>query len=274
MNYEDYTPTEKLQKAIKVVKALTAIHNYKTAFSGGKDSCLIEYIIKEAKTQVPNVYNMTTIDPPGTIAFCRQHHCNINRPNKTFLQLVQQNGLPTMFKRYCCRELKEVYISDYIFTGVRRDESVKRKARYCEFENIRHYNKTCHTAIFMPILYFTNNDVEYLINDRQIECHPIYYDDNGTFCVKRRLGCLGCPLQSNRGVEDYLHYPKLLYQVAKNLIIFHHNHGRTANDAYENLVYNLFYSNHGLEKFNQAYRGLFHNDAKSVLESYFNITLP
>ena len=87
------------------------------------------------------------------------------------------------------------------------------------------------------------------------------------------MGCIGCPLQGDRGRLDYLQYPKLLKHVLKRLVIFHQKHGRTEHDAYLNAVYNLFYSNHGREKYSQAYEGLFDTDPKEILNEYFFLNL-
>lgn len=265
---------KKLLQAIRLVRSANVTRTYTIAFSGGKDSVLLDYICREAGLHLPKVYNMTTIDPPGTISFCRKHGCLIGRPHSSFLQLVEKKGMPTMFSRYCCQYLKEKYISDFIMTGVRKSESIRRNKRYCSFEAIRKYPKKKSSQILMPLVFFTDNDVDFIIQSRQLECHPLYYDERGCFHVERRLGCMGCPLQGDRGRADFSKYPKLLVSIAKRLIIFHRNHGRTEYDAYINLVYNLFYSNHKKDRFLQTYRGLFSNDPKEFLESYFQIKLP
>lgn len=265
---------DKIRKIVRLIKSANSIHNYSLAFSGGKDSVVMSYLTKEAGCQVPHVYNMTTIDPPGTIAFCKKNHCQILRPKHTFLQLVEKKGLPTQFIRFCCSELKERYISEYLMIGVRAAESVRRQKRYCTFEQVRNYSKKLQTLQLLPIVFLTDDDIEYIVKTRSLECHPLYYNNDGNFCVNRRLGCIGCPLQGDRGKSDFKQYPKLLVSIMKRLIIYHQNHGRTAKDAYEQAVYQLFYSNHGHAKFIAAYRGLFANDAKAFMESYFNISMP
>lgn len=47
--------------------------------------------------------------------------------------------------------------------------------------------------------------------------------------------------------------------------------GRTEDDAALNLVYNLFYSNRGIEKYRQAFEGLFDTDPWEILDNYFFI---
>ncbi len=268
------SPEEKYTLAGRLMKSVSSMRPYSMAFSGGKDSCLLERIAIDYGVKVPKVHNVTTIDPEGTLSLCLKHGCTLNRNKLSFLDLVEKKGMPTMFRRFCCKELKEKYISDYLFTGVRRCESVKREKRYTCFEDSYVYSKKVVTNRFHPLLSFTDEDVEYLINAHQIECHSLYYNHEGKFCVDRRLGCIGCPLQGDRGKIEYLMYPKLLKQVILRLIKFHENHGRTAHDAYLNAAYNLFYSNHGYEKYTQTFEGLFEYDPKVMLEEYFFIDLP
>lgn len=265
---------DKIKLSSSLMKSVHAVRNYKMAFSGGKDSCVMEWLACLKGINVEKLYNNTTIDPEGTISFCQKHHCTIIRPKETFLQLVEKKGFPTMFKRFCCEKLKERYVADYCFVGVRSMESVKRSKRYTCFEATKMYSKKVASTFFYPLVWFTDADIEYCVNTYQIECHPLYYDYQGKFCVDRRLGCIGCPLQSDRGRLDFLRYPKLLKQIILRGIRFHERQGRTKHDAYLNIVYNLFYSNHGYKKYQQAYEGLFDIDPKEVLEEYFFIDLP
>lgn len=268
-SFDLYDPEEKMAKIVRLLKSVTSQHNYTAAFSGGKDSVVLAWFLKEANANVPLVYNLTTIDPPGTTSFCKKWGAEIRIPNETFLQLVERKGLPTMFHRFCCQYLKEQFISEYLFTGVRRSESVKRSKRYCTFESIRRYNKNTYTAAFHPLLFLTNDDISYIVNTRQLECHPLYYDEQLFFHCERRLGCIGCPLQSDRGRDDYKQNQRLFSQVVKRVKRFHLSHGRSEKDAYLNIAYVLFYSNHGYKKFEQTFHGLFATDPKAFLQSQF-----
>lgn len=265
---------DKVKLAISLMKSVNAVRPYSMAFSGGKDSVVMAWMAVEAGLTVPKVYNNTTIDPEGTISFCLKHGCRISRNDETFLDLVERKGFPTMFRRFCCKELKERYISDYLFVGIRRDESVKRSARYTCFEDSFAYSSKVVTSRFMPLLFFSDSDISYVVNKHDLEMHPLYYDHQHHFCVDRRLGCIGCPLQGDRGKLDYLRYPKLLKQVIERGVKFHENHGRTRHDAYLNIVYNLFYSNGRFEKYKQTYEGLFDTDPREILNEYFFLNLP
>lgn len=260
---------DKIEQAKRLIKSVTAMHNTALAYSSGKDSVLLDYLAKEVNAPVKRFHNVTTIDPPGTIRFAEKHGCDIVRNELSFLDLVEKKGFPTMFRRFCCKELKERYYSDYALFGIRKDESVKRNACYSAFDDIYYYTKKKYTNRFFPLLNFTDDDVAEVINSKSLECHPLYYDHHGTFRVERRLGCIGCPLQGDRGKKDFLAYPILLKQVLRRGILFHQRQGRTADDAALNLVYNLFYSNHGYEKFQQTYNGLFDTDPWEILKNYF-----
>lgn len=260
---------DKIEQAKKMIKSVCAMHNTALSYSSGKDSVLLDYLAREVNAPVKRFHNVTTIDPPGTITFAVKNGCDIVRNDLSFLDLVEKKGFPTMFRRFCCKELKERYYSDYALFGIRKAESTKRNACYSTFDDIYYYTKKQFTNRFFPLLNFTDEDVAEIINSKDLECHPLYYDNKGNFCVKRRLGCIGCPLQGDRGKNDYLRYPILLKQVLRRGILFHQRQGRTANDAVLNLVYNLFYSNGKYEKFEQAYKGLFDNDPWVTIEHYF-----
>lgn len=262
---------DKIEQAKRLIKSVCEMHNTALAFSSGKDSVLLDYLAKEANAQVQRFHNVTTIDPPGTIKFAERHGCDIERNDLSFLDLVEKKGFPTMFRRFCCKELKERYYSDYALFGIRKNESVKRSHCYSAFDDIYYYTKKKFTNRFFPLLNFTDEDVAEVINSKSLECHPLYYDNKGRFCVERRLGCIGCPLQGDRGKADYMKYPILLKQVLRRGIRFHQRQGRTAQDAVLNLVYNIFYSNHGHDKFQQTYNGLFDTDPWDILENYFSI---
>lgn len=260
---------DKIQKAVRFIKAVNLTRSTFIAFSGGKDSVVLRFLAIEAGCKIPLLHNVTTIDPPGTLSFCQKQGAQLVRPKLTFLDLVEKKGFPTMFRRFCCEKLKEKYLGEKGFYGIRKMESVKRSQCYDDVSDIYYYTKKIHTERFFPILYFTDEDIEYVVNKHSLENHESYYDHEGRFCVDRRLGCIGCPLQGDRGKMDFLSYPILLKQMLRRGILFHKRMGRTEDDAALNLVYNLFYSNGHYEQFEQTYKGLFDTDPWEILDSYF-----
>lgn len=265
---------KKIERAIRFMQSLSKHHTWEIAYSGGKDSDVLLWLAKQANIPYNAVHKCTTIDPPGTLAHCIQNNVEIIRPKYSFLQLVEKKGLPTMFRRFCCEYLKEYYHAPYVMTGVRTAESVKRAKRYVEPTSCRIWSKTKQAEIATPIATFTDQDIETIINAEQIQCHPLYYDADGHFHVERRLGCLGCPLQSDRGREDFKRYPILLKQVATRYLRYVNTHPMN-RDPYDYLMYQLFYSNHGEQRYMQTFHGLFEAPIpKEFLEQYFQIELP
>lgn len=101
---------------------------YKVAFSGGKDSQVMYDLFKKANVPFTAVYSVTTNDPPENVRFIRKEYPDVifKHPKRTFLQIVEQKGLPQMNMRFCCSELKEASTNGVTAVGVRREESRKR----------------------------------------------------------------------------------------------------------------------------------------------------
>ena len=184
--------TERLQK--KVDRAIRLLQSIPTedgpievCYSGGKDSDVILELAKMAKINYRAIYKDTTIDPIGTHGHCREMGVEMVRPKKTFLQLVEERGMPSRFSRFCCTYLKEYPIFPRAILGIRRDESIKRRERYKEpercrvFENIKGKPKVRQ---YLPLLDWTLEDVTEFISERNIKCAPVYYDRGGSFIPK------------------------------------------------------------------------------------------
>lgn len=265
---------KKIDFSLNLIKEYAKQHPLTIAYSGGKDSDVILRLAQLAHIKVDVVHNVTTIDPPGTITHCVKAGAIISRPRYTFFQLMEKRGWPTMFRRFCCGVLKERYIADYVILGIRRQESVKRSIRYKEPEACRIYSRKMETIQIMPILYWSLADIEEFVLAENLKLHSVYYDSDNRLCIENRLGCIGCPLQGDRGVSHFLKYPKMLRLWVKAYLKWHK--GRTfKNSPYESVVWYLFYSNHKKQSFEQTYHGLFEKpDAKAFLEDYFHVDLP
>ena len=98
----------------------------------------------------------------------------------------------------------------------------------------------------MPILDWTAADVEAFIIERGIKCHPLYYDEDGTFHVERRLGCIGCPLAYKKHrIEEFKQYPGMvrLYVKAAQKFLDEHPESHTLvnfKDAVEWFTFTLY----------------------------------
>lgn len=161
---------------------------------------------------------------------------------------------------------------DTAIIGVRKSESKKRAERYKEPTQCRVYSKKkdIRTYQIFPILEWTDDDVAEFISDRGIKCHSLYYDEKGNFKVDRRLGCMGCPLQSQKNrIEFFKQNPKWLKAWLRAGHSYYKN--RTMNE-YEVMVGTLFYKD--FKQFEKALNGLFGRmDCKEVLKRRFNIKL-
>lgn len=200
----------KVEASVSLIKSIPEDGPIELCYSGGKDSDVILELAKMAGKKVVPIYKQTSIDPPGTTKHAKDMGVEIRRPKETFFQLVERKGNPSRFKRFCCEVLKEYKIYDRAIVGIRKSESAKRAARYKEPEVCRVYNAKEKVRQYLPILEWTDEDVERFIKERGIKCAPVYYDEEGDFHVERRLGCIGCPLKSDNGLSDYKKYPKFL----------------------------------------------------------------
>lgn len=278
----------KIDGSIRLLRAIQKAHEgeqIEIAYSGGKDSDVILQLAKEAGINYRAIYKNTTIDPPGTLAHVRAMGVEIRQPNKSFLQLVREKGLPSRYSRFCCSELKEYKILDVCVMGIRREESSKRAARYKEPTECRFYgSKKNHVESVYPILDWTLEDVCEFILDRGITLAPVYYDEQGGLHIERRLGCIGCPL-ANRGqrLEQLKQYPTFVRAMCRAIRVYRNTHPNASNitkynqrDEYEQMVRDIFFDNQ--DEYNIAVSGgLFGDservDCKAFLEKYFNVKL-
>ena len=100
---------------------------------------------------------------------------------------------------------------DKAIQGIRRSESVKRAKTYNEPTKCRIYgSKKNYVEAIYPILDFTDKDIEEFVKERDVKLHPLYYNEDGSLNIKKRLGCMGCPLKSNNGLADFKANPKLV----------------------------------------------------------------
>ena len=237
---------KKVEQSIKLLRSIPQDKgDIILAYSGGKDSDVCLELCKMAGIPFKAVYHSTTIDPPGTIRHVEENGVEISRPKEPFFRLLQKHGYPSSFVRYCCKLLKERYDSDIVVQGIRASESNARADRYKEPEQCRVYDKKHKSRVYMPILYWTDEDIKEFVTERGIKCHPLYY--RGQFDVTQRLGCIGCPLQSSaKRVRQFRQYPKYVRLYIKNAQKWydaHKNNGKTYkyDNAIDAFVATLFF---------------------------------
>lgn len=274
---------EKIDRSLKLLKSIKS-DEIELCYSGGKDSDVILELAKLSGIPYRAIYKKTTIDPPGTIKHCRDNGVEVHDPKISFFDLIKQRGFPTMRCRFCCDELKEYKILNYAIQGIRRCESVKRMKNYKEPIICRMYgSKANHVNVILPILEWTDKDISDFVKMQNIQCHPLYYTTlkctDIKFDVKKRLGCLACPLQSDKGLSDLKAYPLLVkawikagqewWDKPREKPIASHTKFASIYDLF---VHNIFFDSY--ESFSLAKEGIFGKmDCKDALERYFKIAL-
>ena len=269
----------KVDRAVKLIQQAGRDAIPEVAYSGGKDSDVILELARMSGIEFRAIYRNTTIDPPGTIAHVKANGVEILRPKQTFFQLIEQNGFPNRFMRFCCRYLKEYKVLDRCIMGVRKAESTKRAARYSEPTECRFYgSKRDHVEAFYPILDWSDQDVVDFITARGIKLHPLYYREDGTIDPKRRLGCMCCPLASTKKrLAQFRERPNMVKAYIRAEQKFRDTHpdskiAKRYADVYEWAVREFFYDRQW--QFEQSQGGMFGNpDYKKILEDYFGIDL-
>lgn len=271
---------KKVDRAIRLLQSIpTDKGDIEISYSSGKDSDVILELAKMAGIPYRAIYKNTTIDEPGSIAHAMKNGVEVIRPKKSFFQLISEYGFPSRFQRFCCSVLKEYKVCERAIQGIRRSESRNRAERYKEPEMCRVYSKKEKVKVYLPILEWTDQDVEEFIKERNIKCHPLYYR-GGQFDVTQRLGCMGCPLASRKKrIQFFKDNPKWLkawisagqkrykseaYQNGKSKYKF--------KDAFAAMGYQLYCDN--IEQFKTMTYGLFGEfDWKEFLQKKFKIDM-
>ena len=201
----------KIDKAIALIREYEPMaldlspDGYYVAFSGGKDSIVMERLFKMAGVKYQAWYNNVTIDPPELVQFIKRGYPEVrwNNPkcgNLTSRMVKESQGPPTRLARWCCELYKEQGGDGLLKAiGVRADESPRRKGAWTTITT----NKRGEIFI-CPILHWTEVDVwEFILVKENIPYCELY--DQGF----RRLGCVGCPMSGPLGqARDFKRWPK------------------------------------------------------------------
>ena len=228
-NYEETyqrmyeTIAEREKESIGVIKG--SIEKYPEcslycATSMGKDSKLVEHLLKKVTTDFTVIFNNTTCDSADVYKEVKKRPEIImvtpkdeNGRNLSLYKMAETNGFATRHHRWCCGIFKEGAIKDYLsdkkniieYLGMRNEESATR-ADY-EFEKTDdRFDETWH--IFLPIrkwtelevwLYTIHNNIpiniKYKKGYRRVGCHVICpYYTSSTWVLDKYW----CPFQYNR----------------------------------------------------------------------------
>jgi phosphoadenosine phosphosulfate reductase len=191
------------EEAITLLKRHEPPEGYYVAFSGGKDSVVIQDLVDRAGVKHDTHFHATTIDPPEVLQFIREYYPDVvwERPKNNMYNIIVKRGFPpTRQIRYCCSELKEIGgHKRTVVLGIRSEESNSRRQRK-EYER----STVDKTKWFVnPILTWSTEDIWTYIRDNQLSYCSLY--DNGY----DRIGCILCPVQNIKGrIQDAHKFPK------------------------------------------------------------------
>ena len=218
-----------LQKAEKLALQLDPENGFYLAFSGGKDSQTLYHIAKLAGVKFKAHMSLTSIDPPAVIRFVKSNYPDVEliKPKLSIYDMaLKKHILPTMRKRWCCAEYKEVYGAGSVtLIGIRKAESVRRSKRdefsigesvwgaksytgyFDQFSDHKESEVSCmgngkEKILLSPILNWADADVWNFLNGYGIE-HCSLYDEG-----YKRIGCILCPMSSRKSkIRDIKAFP-------------------------------------------------------------------
>lgn len=209
-------------------------------YSGGKDSDVLLRLAINSGIPFEVLHSLTTADAPETLYHVRDTfrrmeekgvkcvidaHVQPDGKRITMWNLIPKKLIPpTRLVRYCCAILKEGGAKGrFIATGVRWDESVKRKKSRglievqnkdvgkrltlmndndetrMQFENCQMKGK----RVVNPIVGWSTADVWDYVTAEHIPMNPLY---SCGFC---RVGCIGCPMAGKHRKTEFERYPKI-----------------------------------------------------------------
>lgn len=130
-----------LHKAASLALQYDSTDGYYLAFSGGKDSQALYHIALLSGERFKAHMNLTSIDPPEVIRFVKNQYPEVHliKPKESIYKIAEKLGiLPTMRKRWCCQEYKEMAGAGKVtLIGIRHAESFRRSKRN-EVEILNH----------------------------------------------------------------------------------------------------------------------------------------
>lgn len=222
---------DKVETAIERLRTFEPPEGYFLAFSGGKDSVVIKALADMAGVKYDAHYSVSSVDPPELVQFVKTFsdvsrdipHDKDGNPVTMWNLIPKKRMPPTRLARYCCTALKEQQgIGRFVITGVRWEESVRRRATRSGLElgdtakgererldpdnpdqELIHICPTKAQRVINPIIDWTTKEVWEFIREYNVRYCELY--DQGF----TRLGCIGCPMGGGESqVKEFARYPK------------------------------------------------------------------
>jgi phosphoadenosine phosphosulfate reductase len=206
------------------------------SFSGGKDSTVIDDLVKKAllHRKVNKIFGDTTLEFPSTYEYIARTKENVyNREyskvltatnrRDDFYDLCESIGPPSRVLRWCCMYFKTTPISDKIdrmfseknkvlaFHGIRRSESISRSKYDMETDS----PKISKQRVFAPIIDWSDFDVWLHILSSKIDFNDAYRYGYA------RVGCWNCPNNGNYDMFlSKIYFPEMSEKLHKMLMDF------------------------------------------------------
>lgn len=198
-------------------------------FSGGKDSQVVYDLCLRSGVEFKAYFNHS-FESNTTLRFIRENYPNVikRRDYKFgFIENIWRNYgglLPTVQIAYCCEDYKHnpLYVDKCSIVGVRKAESIKRKARTVfEAKNKTtlkknkalvndYFEENCQsvgTASIIqlkPIIDWSDDDVWGYIRRHKLPINPEYK-------YRKRVGCIVCPKANfTSNARALIERPKLI----------------------------------------------------------------
>lgn len=260
-----------IRKAERFAKMYDPENGFYLAFSGGKDSQALYHVAELAGVKFKAHFSPTSVDPPAVIRFIRTQYPDVHFEPLTrsiYTEAIKKGILPTQRVRWCCNEFKENAGSGKVtLIGIRKKESVRRAKRNevevstrtesrkfsGDMEGFEQYRKEqlaklkpslantdainnetiigCihgkDSLLVSPIIHWTEEDVWYFLNEVLQVPHCSLYDEGW-----KRLGCICCPMSSNRQKrKELVRYPHVREKWIKTIMSIRNGGGRNYLDA-------------------------------------------
>jgi len=171
------------------------------SFSGGKDSMVTAYLVKQIIDDAEIIFSNTRIEYPETIKFvedCKSFFGDITvvESKNDFFKMCDLLGPPSRMMRWCCSTQKAGPVNNYYaslnhkkilsFDGIRREESNLRSNYPREKDN----TKLIKQFSVYPILNWSEIEVWLYIFWKNLPYNPLYREGFS------RIGCFPCPNNS------------------------------------------------------------------------------
>jgi len=206
---------KKEKESLNLIKGkLEQYKNYKTIVltSDGKDSTIVEYLVKHINPTVFLVFNNSSLDCADTYKHIKSRNdINVLNPKDGFYQWIKNNIIPTRFSRGCCSIFKEGETINYFnkdekyvfFLGMRNEESNTRSNYEDEWKNKKWGNRDWIGVL--PIRKWSEEEVWLYILWKKLYINTKYKKGYS------RVGCaIACPFYSkSTWVLDKYWYPKM-----------------------------------------------------------------